>query len=238
MDVQQQIKHFDDDLMPWLPQSGESVREYYAFERYLFLGPGRSYAETARLLKLSRNTISEYADEWCWEDRAYYYDKVQFELRSKDALLLAVNNRDKLRSIRSALSEQSCNALDQIALIMKDFSSACENPQILKKVKFLYYISRTVDKLLPLAQIPVEEQALNITSISDINFINSFTINDFVENFPKQDILTPENRIEIEKSRALPPLQNNNVPSPPKSSTVKSPSSVQKVSNIISKVEK
>ncbi|MBI5325230.1 MAG: hypothetical protein HZB41_08170 [Ignavibacteriae bacterium] len=225
--------------IPWLPQPGEPLKSYYAFERFLLLGPGRSIAETAKIFKLSRNTIAKYADEWAWDARALLYDKVQYELHSKDALSQAAKNRDKLLSLRAEISELSYNALAQLILILKDFSTASDDPKILKKIKFLFHVSRTVDKLLPLAQVPIDAQVLNITSISDINFIKSFTNNDFTDDFLSTEITTAQNRIEIEKSHSLIIEQNkNNTQLIAQSLPVKSLSSVSKVSPAVIKSKK
>jgi len=154
--------------LAWQHLPGESLKEYFAFERYLLLGPGRSIAETARVYKLCRNTISKYASKWKWEQRALLYDNSQYQFNSENNLKQAESSRNLLRTARSALAANAGNALNQLSAVLKDFPASSENPVVAKRVKFLFYISRTIEKLIPLTRIPYEEQSFIINSIPEI----------------------------------------------------------------------
>ncbi len=191
--------------MAWQPQPGESLKEYFAFERYLLLGPGRSIVETARTYRLCRNTISKYASRWHWEQRALLYDSTQYRFNSETMLKEAESARNLLRSTRSALAANAGTVLNQLSSVLKDFPASCENPQVTKRVRFLFNVSRTIEKLISLTRVPYEEQSFIIKSIPE----NIPQPNQTNENSATQEI---KQSPVIENKEESKPDENNKVP--------------------------
>jgi len=195
--------------LPWHPQVGETFREYNAFERYLSLGPARSIAQIATALNLSKSAIYNYSKKWNWEERALLHDKVHYELRRNDALLESEQHRGMLRNLRSDVAQFSFIASNELAKLLKDFWSAYDNPLIMKKINFMFNISRTLEKTMGLAEIPLDEHALNDKSIRDININNMLNLNGDIEQISDEAYFAYKNHMkEVEDTRVPSPPEN------------------------------
>lgn len=97
-----------DEPEPWDRQLQERSDEYLAFTVYRNMGPGRSFAQTARELTLAPSTVSTYAKLHNWQDRVaawdYYQEKIYQAEMAEHARTMA---RFQIQVARQALEALS-----------------------------------------------------------------------------------------------------------------------------------
>ena len=94
----------------------ETDQQFRAFQFYMHMGAGRSYAETARIAEVTEDTIHSWAAKYNWQRRAASWDQKQMALALKDA------NKMERRKHRQAI-EQFRAANEEQARLMMDVSS-------------------------------------------------------------------------------------------------------------------
>jgi hypothetical protein len=160
-------------LLPWKQQPGEPDNAYLAFEYFINLGPGRTIADLAKYLKKPIRTLYGYSTQYNWTIRSKKYDFLMSQF-NKNADLLELESRLKeMKKTRIEISLYASRALEDLALKMNDYWSNYKNPEVIQKINFLDKISRTMMRLLKLAEMEIPPEMMNEKCIRDI------TINDF-----------------------------------------------------------
>lgn len=94
----------DGDQYSWYPQVDEPAKGYIYFKAFLDLGPGRTRQAVAEIAELNHHTISKWAQDWNWDQRAQAYDAhllaVEFTRRDAEVAKKAAvweSRRDSIR---------------------------------------------------------------------------------------------------------------------------------------------
>ncbi len=107
--------------------------------------------------------------------RSKKYDFLMSQF-NKNADLLELESRLKeMKKTRIEISLYASRALEDLALKMNDYWSNYKNPEVIQKINFLDKISRTMMRLLKLAEMEIPPEMMNEKCIRDI------TINDFFD---------------------------------------------------------
>lgn len=86
----------------------ENEAQFRAFQVYLNLGAGRSYAGTAEVLGSTESTISKYANTWNWQSRVAAWDKQQMAITFKEANKAERSrHRQAIQQFRQANEDQA-----------------------------------------------------------------------------------------------------------------------------------
>lgn len=107
----------------WLKRVTESEPAYSAFRTYLEMGPGRSAAETARVLKKSKSGVDQWSMKHDWRERVRDFDN-HIALAETDGL---VNVVSEMRDANVALMNKLRSLLD---LRLDDFMSKRDDPTV------------------------------------------------------------------------------------------------------------
>ena len=107
----------------------ENDKEYRAFQTYMNLGSGRSYAAVAEICELAEATIQSYADRYEWQRRAAKWDQKQLTAAFRDANKMErTRHRQSIEKFRSAQQEQAEKFVavsnDLMAVIQKRIEKA------------------------------------------------------------------------------------------------------------------
>lgn len=98
----------------------ETDQQFRAFQFYMHMGAGRTYAETARIAEVAELTVQTWADKFNWQRRAAKWDQKQMALALKDA------NKLERQKHRQAIEEFRASNEEQARLMM-DVSSDLMN---------------------------------------------------------------------------------------------------------------
>lgn len=100
---------------------GEPVKCYAALQRYLSLGPGRTFKALARELKIAPGTLRRWAAKYDWHCRTDQHDlaviKCEQDLQEAELQRRAVNwieRREELRMHEWAVSEETIQRAREI----------------------------------------------------------------------------------------------------------------------------
>ena len=86
----------------------ESEHHFRAFQVYLNLGAHRSYEAVAEIVDVVPQTIRNWADAWCWQNRVAQWDKKEMALAFKEANKLERSkHRDAIQQFRQANEDQA-----------------------------------------------------------------------------------------------------------------------------------
>ena len=107
----------------------ETDKEYRAFQTYMNLGSGRSYAAVAEIVELAPETIQNYADRYEWQKRAAKWDQKQLTAAFKDANKVErTRHRQSIEKFRQSQQEQAEKFVavsnDLMAVIQKRIEKA------------------------------------------------------------------------------------------------------------------
>ena len=107
----------------------ENDKEFRAFQTYMNLGSGRSYAAVAEICELSEGTVQNYADRYEWQRRAAKWDQKQLTAAFKDANKMERSrHRQSIEKFRATQQEQAekftAVSNDLLAIIQKRIEKA------------------------------------------------------------------------------------------------------------------
>lgn len=107
----------------------ENDKEFRAFQTYMNLGSGRSYAAVAEICELSEATIQSYAERYEWQRRAAKWDQKQLTAVFKEANKVErTKHRQSIELFRASQQEQAerftAVSNDLMAIIQKRIEKA------------------------------------------------------------------------------------------------------------------
>jgi len=107
----------------------ESDKQFRAFQTYMNLGSGRSYAAVAEICELSEPTVQDWASKYQWQRRAAKWDQKQLTQAFKDATKIErTRHRQSIEKFRQSQQEQAEKFVavsnDLMAVIQKRIEKA------------------------------------------------------------------------------------------------------------------
>jgi len=86
----------------------ENDKQFRAFQTYMNLGSGRSYAAVAEICEMGENTIMEWASRWEWQRRAAKWDQKQLTRAFESANKMErTRHRQSIEKFRKSQQEQA-----------------------------------------------------------------------------------------------------------------------------------
>lgn len=86
----------------------ENDKEYRAFQTYMNLGSGRSYAGVSDICEVSEVTVQSWADRWEWQRRAAKWDQKQLTAAFKEANKIErAKHRQSIEQFRKTQQDQA-----------------------------------------------------------------------------------------------------------------------------------
>lgn len=107
----------------------ENDKQFRAFQTYMNLGSGRSYAAVAEVCELSEHTVKDWAAKYQWQRRAAKWDQKQLTQAFRDANKVErTRHRQSIEKFRKSQQEQAEKFVavsnDLMAVIQKRIEKA------------------------------------------------------------------------------------------------------------------
>jgi hypothetical protein len=163
----------EQEPMPWERQCGETLKSYGFFKIYLDLGRIRSLKKVSEITGKSLRSIAGFSTRNDWFERAEEFDFWEIDKEAEKVKIELDCNTIRQFQQKIDISNLAQEMMEYIIPHLNNFGEKYNNPEVLKKVKFVKLITNTMVELNKVVHFALGSKLVNDLMEKDLKDIKN-----------------------------------------------------------------